>query len=138
MSRWNYSEFQFSSAHFYLQEAWSKEKNESDFGKCFYPHGHGHDYKVEVVFEGACEVFEKAKAQILELLDHHHLNFRIKKFQSKSKGGDGLVPTTENLAYMIWEEFYLRAPEVRIKRLRLFENADIWVEMEASSYLIAK
>jgi 6-pyruvoyltetrahydropterin/6-carboxytetrahydropterin synthase len=138
MSRLSYSEFKFSSAHFYAQEAWPKEKNESEFGKCFYPHGHGHDYKVEVFFEGEIAIFEKAKSEILELLDHHHLNFRIKKFQSQAKGGDGLVPTTENLSHFIWEEFFLRAPEVTIKRLRLFENADIWVELQASKYLVAK
>lgn len=136
--RMNYSEFHFSSAHFYAQEAWSEQKNESEFGKCFYPHGHGHDYKVEVVFEGDFVSFESAKAQILELLDHHHLNFRVKKFQSKKNGGEGLVPTTENLAHFIWQEFFLKAPEVRLKSLRLFENADIWVQLESSSYLIAK
>lgn len=138
MSRFTYAEFHFSSAHFYAQEAWSKSKNESEFGKCFYPNGHGHDYKVEVVFDGEKLSFEKAKSQVLDILDHHHLNHRVPEFKSRKQGGQGLIPTTENLAHFIWMQFFLLAPDVKLKSLRLYENADIWVELKADSYVLAK
>ena len=38
----------FSSAHFYWNDAWSEEENVRVFGKCANRQGHGHNYTLEV------------------------------------------------------------------------------------------
>lgn len=43
---------EFSSAHYYYNEAWSQQKNEEVFGKCANRNGHGHNYTLEVTVAG--------------------------------------------------------------------------------------
>src|ERR1700752_3481867 len=43
---------QFSSSHYYWNEAWSAEENERVFGKCANKNGHGHNYTLEVTVAG--------------------------------------------------------------------------------------
>jgi 6-pyruvoyltetrahydropterin/6-carboxytetrahydropterin synthase len=127
-------ETKWSSAHFYQNPAWTAEKNRSVFGRCFTPHGHGHDYKLEISFETA----EQEEASDLEpqlrtiifglreTLDHQHLNFAIPEFKEK-------VPTTENLALYcyskIQEQLTLSRLAIEIEQLRLYERPDLWVEL---------
>ena len=44
---------EFSSAHFYWNEALSPEENLRVFGKCANRNGHGHNYTLEVTVSGA-------------------------------------------------------------------------------------
>ncbi|MGH9794706.1 MAG: 6-carboxytetrahydropterin synthase, partial [Candidatus Acidiferrales bacterium] len=43
---------EFSASHFYRNAEWSEEENRRVFGKCANPHGHGHNYVLEVTVEG--------------------------------------------------------------------------------------
>ena len=43
---------EFSSAHYYWNDAWSQEENERVFGKCANRNGHGHNYTLEVTVAG--------------------------------------------------------------------------------------
>ena len=42
----------FSSAHYYWNEAWSEAENLRVFGKCSNRNGHGHNYTLEVTVGG--------------------------------------------------------------------------------------
>lgn len=114
----------FSSAHYYRQDRWSQERNKSEFGKCFDPHGHGHDYLLEVEFQSPTpDQVHDALNEIIEKLDHHHLNHT--EFVNQ-------VPTTENLAVYLQVQLLKNCTKKRtscqVLNLKLFENNEIWVE----------
>ncbi len=43
---------EFSASHFYNNPNFSAEENRRVFGKCNNPHGHGHNYTLEVTIAG--------------------------------------------------------------------------------------
>lgn len=113
----------FSSAHFYRRPEWSEQENRTAFGACSNPHGHGHDYILELGFQETpntkpmeLEIWAKKLAGVF---DHHHLNFQD-PFRD-------LVPTTENIAQFFWKQ----AHPAPISYLRLYETPDLWVEISA-------
>jgi 6-pyruvoyltetrahydropterin/6-carboxytetrahydropterin synthase len=121
----------FSAAHFYKQPAWSLEKNQQEFGKCFTEFGHGHDYKLEITFESTAiepnvGLIKNLIENLIEKLDHQHLNFTIEEFRTQ-------IPTTENIALYIQKKLKhdLKAQNVssQIRSLRLQETPEIWVEL---------
>lgn len=131
-------ESHFSSAHFYSQAQWSAEKNQSEFGRCYTPYGHGHNYRLIVSFEIPAEIqdlqdleswpplkgLRQAVFEETDRLDHQHLNFVIPEFQTQ-------VPTTENIAKVLMERLQARALPFPVRRLRLYEMDDLWVEVES-------
>jgi 6-pyruvoyl tetrahydropterin synthase/QueD family protein len=92
--------FEFSAAHRYWRDDWSREQNEQAFGKCTSPYGHGHNYTLDVTIKGWPDpvtgmimnlVDLKAIVnEILEQFDHKHLNEDTPYFKA-------LIPTTENI-----------------------------------------
>lgn len=119
----HYLSFSFSSAHFYEQKLWSKEKNQEVFGACYTPYGHGHNYRLDVGVELSTpeEVVRKALAPVLKTLDHHHLNFDTDWFKEH-------VPTTENIALFIAERIKSSIPGLKV--IRVYEAPDLWAELE--------
>lgn len=132
----------FSSAHLYSSQNFSKAENQTTFGKCFTEHGHGHNYILEAYFEGRIDEktglivnlldVDTLLKELTEELDHKHLNFDVEEFHSK-------VPTTENLAKYCFDKIEklrsLQMPNIEMKlyKVRLFENDDLWVEYGARS-----
>ncbi len=124
----------FSAAHFYQQTQWSREKNLSVFGKCFTEFGHGHDYRLEIEFMLSAEIDQVQIAKVCDevcgQLDHQHLNFMISEFKT-------LIPTTENISLWLWKkikwQIKAKSSTAQIRKLRLFENPEIWVELENES-----
>ncbi len=95
----------FSAAHRLAREELSQQENESIYGKCARPHGHGHNYFLEVTVKGSihprtgmiCDLsaLEKLVEEIIvEPFDHTFLNKDIPFFAS-------CVPTAENIALYI-------------------------------------
>ena len=125
----------FSAAHRYHRPEWSEERNRATFGACANPHGHGHNYLLEVMVAGQpdpetgfCVDLGALDAllaeEVVQPLDHRHLNHDVPEF------GEGrLVPTTENLVRYLWQRLEPRVPApARLVRLRLREDADLWVD----------
>ena len=126
----------FSAAHRYHRPDWSEERNRQVFGPCANPHGHGHDYLLEVVVEGEVDpvtgfsvdlgmLDAVLREQVLEPLDHQHLNHAVADFAP-----GGLIPTTENILLLLWNTIEPRLEGVRLVRMRLHENPDFFVEYE--------
>lgn len=117
----------FSSAHFYAQPAWDAERNAREFGRCYTPHGHGHNYRVEATYEQPeaplASLAENLNA-VTRILDHEHLNFVIPEFKTT-------IPTTENIALYLWKKLLEKNPISRLVHLRLYEMDDLWVEVTA-------
>ncbi|HKP75977.1 MAG TPA: 6-carboxytetrahydropterin synthase [Longimicrobiaceae bacterium] len=124
----------FSAAHRYHRPEWSEERNRDAFGACANPHGHGHDYLLEVTVEGEVDprtgfsvdlgVLDRVlREEVLEPLDHQHLNHAVPEF---APGGQ--IPTTENILLLLWPRISARLAPARLVRLRLHENPDFYVD----------
>jgi 6-pyruvoyltetrahydropterin/6-carboxytetrahydropterin synthase len=125
----------FSAAHRYHSDQLSDEENRRVFGKCNRPHGHGHNYRLEVTVSGPVDpvtgmVMNLADLDrilrdlVVEPLDHSFLNFDVPHFAN-------VVPTCENIA--LWLAGLLEAPlgelEVDLRSLRLHESDDLYAEV---------
>lgn len=98
--------YDFSAAHRLHSAALSDEENREIFGKCNNPHGHGHNYGLEVTVSGPVHdetgmvadlsrLDEVVHRTIVDRMDHRHLNHDVPEFES-------LNPTSENLAVVAW------------------------------------
>ena len=97
----------FNAAHRLFRPEWSDEKNSEVFGKCSHPNYHGHNYVVEVYVDGPIDPVTGfvidlkilktiIQDEIIERFDHRNLNLDCKEFE-------GINPTTENIAVVIWQ-----------------------------------
>jgi len=123
---------EFSASHYYHNPLLSPEENRRIFGKCNNPHGHGHNYTLEVTVAGDIdsttgmvldlkELKELLENEVLRLMDHKFLNEEVPVFGKK-------IPTTENIAVEIWK---LIAPKLKVgklHRVRVYETADLYVD----------
>lgn len=111
--------FGFSAAHRLHSEALSEEENRAVFGKCNNPHGHGHNYTLEVTIQGEVDprsgelmnarLLEAVVHQeVIERFDHKHLNEEVAEFR-------GLNPTGENIAKVVWDLLRPRLGERLVK-----------------------
>ncbi|HET7274876.1 MAG TPA: 6-carboxytetrahydropterin synthase [Longimicrobiaceae bacterium] len=124
----------FSAAHFYHRPEWSDEENRKVFGACANPHGHGHNYVLEVTVAGAVDpttgfatdlgaLDAVLQEEVVQRLDHQHLNHAIPDFATGRK-----IPSTENIAIYLWGRIAPRISGGRLARLRLREDVDLFVD----------
>ncbi len=125
---------EFSASHVCANPAWSAEENAAIYGANANSHGHGHNYVVEVTVEGEPDpvtgmVFdlrvlkEIINEEVVDPMDHRFLNREVPPF-------DTVIPTTENIAQEIWRRLAARltVPNARLKNVRLYETADLYVD----------
>jgi len=123
---------EFSASHYYHSAALSLEENKRLFGKCNNPHGHGHNYVLEVTVRGAVDgrsgmvvdlkqLKEVLHREVLDVLDHRFLNAEVPVFRH-------LIPTTENLAVEIWKMLAPKLAFCELHRVRLYETPDLYVD----------
>jgi 6-pyruvoyltetrahydropterin/6-carboxytetrahydropterin synthase len=124
--------FEFSAAHRYWNDGWSREENERVFGKCTSQYGHGHNYTLDVTVKGQPDPItgmimnmvelKAVVGQVLEAFDHKHLNEDTPYFKQR-------IPTTENIVRVLWGLIAPRLPAgAPLARLRLYEMNDLWAE----------
>ncbi|MQA91021.1 MAG: 6-carboxytetrahydropterin synthase [Gemmatimonas sp.] len=124
----------FSAAHRYFRPEWSEERNRKAFGPCANPHGHGHNYALEVTVAGEpdpltgfavdlASLDRLLEAQVRGRLDHQHINHAVAEF-----GPGGLVPSTENLVIWIWRQIAPNLEVAQLVRLRLREEPGLFVD----------
>src|SRR5690606_24027130 len=122
-------EARFSAAHFYRQPQWTEEKNKEEFGRCFTPYGHGHNYRLLAEWKNVPDsMLSKLRQQLDEVvrrLDHEHLNFVIPEFETT-------VPTTENICAYLKNQIEREIPYPLVK-LELYEEHDIGAAWETNS-----
>jgi len=122
----------FSASHRYRLDDLSEEENLRLFGKCSYPHGHGHNYRLEVTVKGKADdktgmvinltdLDRLLKEKIVEVLDHRFLNLDVPEFEKK-------VPTTENLALYIWDALDGVLEGSLLHKVRLYEDPTLFAE----------
>lgn len=123
----------FSSAHRYYHPRLSEEENLAIYGSQYSPHGHGHNFILEVHVDGPVDPqtglvinlkdLDAILKKVTSPLDHHHLNYDVPYFQEH-------VPTTENIARYCFEAVSreLEGSPVHLHKVRLYEGEDLWVD----------
>jgi 6-pyruvoyltetrahydropterin/6-carboxytetrahydropterin synthase len=115
----------FSASHRLHNDAMSAEENRATFGKCNNPHGHGHNYVLEVTVSGpvdertgmVCNLVDLdqfVEREILERFDHQNLN-TLSEFART-------VPTTENLCEQIYDILQRGFRYAHLEKVRLEET----------------
>ena len=125
---------EFSASHVCRNPRLSDQENTRIYGAAANPHGHGHNYTLEVTLEGEPdpvtgmirdlkEVKEVIQTEVVEPFDHRFLNHEVPPF-------DRVIPTPENIAIEIWKrlEPKLSGNGSRLYSVRLRETADLSVE----------
>lgn len=119
--------YRFSASHRLHTPLLSEEENCRVFGKCNNPHGHGHNYVVEVGMSGdvdpatgmianLAELDAFVERQVLEEFDHKSFNEDVAAFRGK-------VPTTENLCIEIFQRLKT-FPTAKLERIRVEETGN--------------
>ena len=129
----------FAAAHRLARPELSQGENEAIYGKCARPHGHGHNYLLDVTVRGPIDartgmVCDLAALQrlvdelVVEPFDHTFLNKDVEHFAST-------VPTAENIALHIAD--LLTAPiavsGARLHKVRLQESPNNAAEVFAET-----
>src|SRR5260221_1804649 len=110
-----------SGSHRLHSSKLSEEKNRRVYGKCNNPHGHGHNYVVEVSVSGAvdpatgmianlADLDSFVEREVIEPLDHKSLNEDVAAFREN-------VPTTENVCKEIFGRLK-HFPKAKLERVR--------------------
>ncbi len=118
-------EKEFSAAHFYNQPKWSIQKNQEEFGRCYTEYGHGHNYKLRAEFLASenLEDLKKNLNEVIQVIDHEHLNLVIPEFKNK-------VPTTEVILEYLSEKLKKKMGSKSLVNLELFETHDIGASLK--------
>ena len=125
---------EFSASHVCRMPQLSEEENGRLFGPEANPHGHGHNYVVEVSVAGVPDAVtgmvmdlkdlkQILTREIVEPYDHRFLNYEVPPF-------DRVVPTVENIARDIWTrlEAGLRGANRQLCSVRVYETPDLFVD----------
>jgi 6-pyruvoyltetrahydropterin/6-carboxytetrahydropterin synthase len=123
--------YALSASHRLYSETYSDEKNRAVYGKCSNPHGHGHNYVVEVTVSGqvdpitgmVCNLADLdgcVQSQVIDRFDHTNLNFD-ERFTRE-------VPTTENLCRAIHDLLAEHFVHAELERVRVEETRNNFFE----------
>ncbi len=132
----------FAAAHRLAREELSQEENETIYGKCARPHGHGHNYLVDITVRGSIDprtgmVCDLAALQqlvediVIEPFDHTFLNKDIPYFEN-------CVPTAENIALHISDRLTtpIRNLGANLHKVRLQESPNNAAEVYAENPIV--
>ena len=127
----------FAAAHRLARPELSQEDNEAIYGKCARPHGHGHNYLVDVTVRGGIDprtgmVCDLAALQrlvddlVVEPFDHTFLNKDVPHFAT-------CVPTAENIALHIADRLSgpIQVIGAHLHKVRLQESPNNAAEVYA-------
>jgi len=125
--------YMISASHRLHTDALSAEENQATYGKCNNPHGHGHNYVVEVVVAGSVDpvtgmvvnmaaLDEVVGARVVERFDHANLNLDP-LFVNR-------VPTTENLCRAVFALLKDALPAGELDRVRVEETENNFFECD--------
>jgi len=115
----------FSASHRLHSDRLSAEQNRATYGKCNNPHGHGHNYFLEVTVSGQvdprtgmiCNLVDIdgcVQREILQRFDHENLN-SLPEFREK-------VATTEELSVVVFNILKQTFHAAHLVKVRLEET----------------
>ncbi|HWE84482.1 MAG TPA: 6-carboxytetrahydropterin synthase [Terracidiphilus sp.] len=123
--------YTLSASHRLHTDALTPEQNRAAYGKCNNPHGHGHNYVVEVLVGGPADpqtgmvinlvdLDAVVRTKILDRFDHTNLNLDL-LFTAQ-------VPTTENLCREVFHLLKDGLPVGNLESVRVEETENNFFE----------
>ena len=125
---------EFSASHVCAHPCLTDEQNRAIYGASANPHGHGHNYVLEVTLRGDPDpvtgmVFDLKRLKevlhetVIDDMDHRFLNREVPPF-------DRVIPTPENIAIEVWRRLHPHFAEGRgqLFNVRLYETEDLYVD----------
>lgn len=117
--------YRFSASHRLHSSEMSAEENRATYGKCNNPHGHGHNYTLELTVRGpvddrtgmVCNLADLDGFVEREVLERYNLQ-NLNTMQEFAR----VVPTTENLCVEIFEILQRGFPHAHLERVKLEET----------------
>ena len=117
----------FSASHRLHNPSLGDEANRETYGKCNNPHGHGHNYFLEVTVSGPPSVVtgmvcdlgvldSTVTDTVIERFDHRNLN-ELQDFST-------IVPTTENLTIRVHQILSRLPLPAHLESIRIEETAN--------------
>jgi 6-pyruvoyltetrahydropterin/6-carboxytetrahydropterin synthase len=129
---------EFAASHRYIKPEWDEAKNRAVFGLCYNPPAHGHNYIVEVTVEGGVDPktgmvvnlfdLKRILLNVLEEFDHKNLNLDMSYFKNR-------IPTSENLARVLWGKLDTQKAIGTLHAIRLYEDEDLYADVTAAAGL---
>ena len=127
--------YTISASHRLHSDALSAEENCATYGKCNNPHGHGHNYRIEVTIGGPVDAAtgmvinmaaldDVMRKTVLERFDHMNLNLDP-LFRER-------VSTTENLCIGIFDLLYEALTPAELEKVRIEETENNFFEYSGS------
>lgn len=126
--------YEFAAAHRLHCADLPDEENTRLFGKCSNPHGHGHNYLLEVTVGGdpsgggrfmpLSDLDRIVQEHVLTPFDHRNLNAECVEFRQ-------LNPTVENIARVIWRRLTDKVLPLKLKKVRVWETGKTFAECES-------
>ncbi len=120
-----------SASHRLHTDALTAEENRAAYGKCNNPHGHGHNYVVEVLVGGFVDA---ATGMVVDMaaLDSAVNEKIVARFDHRNLNLDPLfadrVPTTENLCRAVFELLKDAIPAGKLECIRVEETENNFFE----------
>lgn len=130
-----YRKEHFNAAHRLFKSEWDDAQNYAVFGKCSYPHFHGHNYELVVRVLGEPDpvtgfildmkqLSDIVQEQVLEQFDHRNLNLDTPFFRDRN-------PTAENIAIVIYDLLRPHIDPQHELSVRLYETERNFVDYPA-------
>jgi 6-pyruvoyltetrahydropterin/6-carboxytetrahydropterin synthase len=119
--------YRFAASHRLHRPDLTEAENVQLYGKCNNPHGHGHNYVLEVSWAGEvdpetgmianlADVDAFVDREVLQVFDQISLNEDVPEFAK-------IVPTTENVCMDIFRRLQ-SFPGAKLKRVRVEETSN--------------
>ncbi|MGB2629563.1 MAG: 6-carboxytetrahydropterin synthase [Candidatus Acidiferrum sp.] len=119
--------YKFAASHRLHSAKLSAEENSRVYGKCNNPHGHGHNYVVEINVSGTVnpatgmivnlsDLDQFVEREVIAAFDHRSLNEEVPAFRDR-------VPTTENVCVEIYQRLK-SFPMAKLERVRVEETGN--------------
>jgi 6-pyruvoyltetrahydropterin/6-carboxytetrahydropterin synthase len=117
--------YRFSASHRLHSEAMSTAENQRIYGKCNNPHGHGHNYALEVTVSGAVDPATGIVCNLMDLdgfVEQHVLSrFDLENLNTLLEFA-ARVPSTENLCAVIYDVLRHGFDKAQVEKVRLEET----------------
>lgn len=127
---------EFSSSHRYVRPEWDEAKNRAVFGPCYNPPAHGHNYLLEVTVAGEVDPktgmvinlfdLKRVLLDMIEEFDHKNFNLDMPYFTDR-------IPTSENIARLLWSKLESQPDIGRLHQVRLCEDEDLYAEVSEAA-----
>lgn len=128
--------YMLSASHRLHSDALSPDENRAAYGKCNNPHGHGHNYVIEVMVAGPVDaetgmvmnlvdLDSVVQTTVLDRFDHTNLNL--------DPMFTHLVPTTENLCKTVFELLDGSVAPANLVQVRVEETENNFFEYEGEA-----